>query len=110
VAASTLYEASNQYPSLLGTPELRQAIAAHSAEYQQLPLDWTSEVVVTAGAQEGIAAALMGLCNPGDEVRAAAAAAVAVAVAVAAATPPAQVHVVDTSGMVPLHQLRYPTC
>jgi aspartate/methionine/tyrosine aminotransferase len=68
VASDTLYTTSNQYPSLMGTPELRQAVARHSEKYQGIPLDWNNEVVITVGATEGIASALMGLVNPGDEV------------------------------------------
>lgn len=67
-AADALMDGYNQYPSMLGLPELRQAIAAHYAAHQQLTLDWTSEVVVTSGATEAIAAALFGLVSPGDEV------------------------------------------
>lgn len=68
IATKALYEQSNQYPSLLGVPELRQAVARHSSEQQQLPCDWATETLVTVGATEGLAAAFMGLCNPGDEV------------------------------------------
>lgn len=68
VAADALMDGYNQYPSMLGLPELRQAIAAHYAAHQQLTLDWASEVVVTSGATEAIAAALFGLVSPGDEV------------------------------------------
>ena len=63
-----MYEFHNQYPSLLGLPELRQAVAQHSHAYQGLALDWQTETLVTVGATEGIASAIMGLCNEGDEV------------------------------------------
>lgn len=68
IATKALYEHSNQYPSLLGVPELRQAVARHSSQQQQIPCDWASETLITVGATEGLAAAFMGLCNPGDEV------------------------------------------
>eukprot|EP00878_Enallax_costatus_P046544 GHUV01056674.1.p1 GENE.GHUV01056674.1~~GHUV01056674.1.p1 ORF type:complete len:118 (-),score=21.29 GHUV01056674.1:147-500(-) len=68
IAAKALYEQSNQYPSLLGVPELRQAVARHSADQQQIPCDWQTETLITVGATEGLAAAFMGLCNSGDEV------------------------------------------
>lgn len=69
IASTALYDFSNQYPSLLGIPELRQAVAQHSAAHQQIPCEWSSDTLVTVGATEGIAAAFMGLVNPGDEVR-----------------------------------------
>jgi aspartate/methionine/tyrosine aminotransferase len=50
-------------------PALRQAVARHSEAQQGLRVDWASEALVTVGATEGIAAAFMGLVNPGDEVR-----------------------------------------
>ncbi len=67
-AADALLERSNQYPPMLGIPELRQAIAAHYGEHHGLALDWEKEVVVTSGATEGIAAAILSLVSPGDEV------------------------------------------
>ncbi len=55
----------NQYPPLDGLPELRGAIARQRLErYGQD----AGEILVTAGATEAIAAALIGLCDPGDEV------------------------------------------
>lgn len=68
IASKALYEYSNQYPSLLGVPELRQAVARHSAAQQQIPCEWTTDTLITVGATEGIAAAFMGMVNPGDEV------------------------------------------
>ncbi len=58
----------NQYPPGPGAPELRHAIAAHQQRWWGLAVDPDSEVLVTAGATEAIAAALLGLCEPGDEV------------------------------------------
>lgn len=58
----------NQYPPAIGVPVLRQAIAAHRARTYGLDLDPDTEVLVTAGATEAIAATLLALCEPGDEV------------------------------------------
>ena len=58
----------NQYPPGPGIPELRQAIAAHQKRFYGLDLDPDSEVLVTAGATEAITAAVLALCEPGDEV------------------------------------------
>ena len=66
--ARSLRHESNQYPPLMGVPELRRAVAAHSARHAGLPLDWRSQTLVTLGATEALAAAFLGLLNPGDEV------------------------------------------
>jgi N-succinyldiaminopimelate aminotransferase len=58
----------NQYPPGPGIPELRAAIAAHQRRFHGLELDPDGEVLVTTGATEAIAAALLALCEPGDEV------------------------------------------
>ena len=58
----------NQYPPGPGTLELRTAIAEHQRRFWGIDLDPESEVLVTAGATEAIAAALLALCEPGDEV------------------------------------------
>lgn len=70
IAESAMYEFHNQYPSLLGVPELRQAVAKHSERCQGIPVDWATETLVTVGATEGIASCFLGLLNPGDEGRA----------------------------------------
>jgi aspartate/methionine/tyrosine aminotransferase len=67
-AADAVLNGYNQYPPMAGTPELRQAVAAHYARTQGLDLDWASEVTVTSGATEALAAAFFGLISPGDEV------------------------------------------
>jgi N-succinyldiaminopimelate aminotransferase len=59
---------ANQYPPLAGVPELRLAISRQRAERYQIAYCPDSEVAVTAGATEAVAAALLGLCEPGDEV------------------------------------------
>jgi len=58
----------NQYPPGIGIPELRHAIRAHQQRFYGLDFDADTEVLVTAGATEAIAAALLSLCGPGDEV------------------------------------------
>ncbi len=58
----------NQYPPGPGIPELRTAIAAHQQRRYGLAHDPDTEVLVTAGATEAIAASLLALVEPGDEV------------------------------------------
>ncbi|MFF0276138.1 MULTISPECIES: pyridoxal phosphate-dependent aminotransferase [unclassified Streptomyces] len=58
----------NQYPPGPGVPELRSAIADHQRDRYGLGYDPDTEVLVTAGATEAIAAALLALVEPGDEV------------------------------------------
>ncbi|MFE9418997.1 pyridoxal phosphate-dependent aminotransferase [Streptomyces griseofuscus] len=58
----------NQYPPGPGVPELRTAIAAHQQRRYGLSYEPDTEVLVTAGATEAIAAALLALLEPGDEV------------------------------------------
>ncbi|MFI9258850.1 pyridoxal phosphate-dependent aminotransferase [Streptomyces sioyaensis] len=61
----------NQYPPGPGIPELRTAVAAHQERFyghRGLSYDPDTEVLVTAGATEAIAAALLALLEPGDEV------------------------------------------
>jgi N-succinyldiaminopimelate aminotransferase len=58
----------NQYPPGPGIPELRQAIADHRRRFYGLSLNPDTEVLVTAGATEAIAATMLALLEPGDEV------------------------------------------
>jgi N-succinyldiaminopimelate aminotransferase len=67
-AVDALRTGHNQYAPGPGIPELREAVAAHQARHYGLDLDPSSEVAVTAGATEAIAAAVLALVNPGDEV------------------------------------------
>ncbi|MEW2381225.1 pyridoxal phosphate-dependent aminotransferase [Micromonospora sp. NPDC047707] len=67
-AAEALRTGQNQYPPGPGTPALRAAVAAHQRRFWGLEYDPDGEIVVTAGATEAIAAAILGLCEPGDEV------------------------------------------
>ncbi|HEY0597084.1 aminotransferase [Sphingopyxis sp.] len=66
-AARALAEQSNQYPPAFGLPELRDAICAFYARRQGLALT-REQVVVTSGATEALAAAILALVAPGDEV------------------------------------------
>jgi len=67
-AAEAIAAGANQYPPGAGIPELRQAVAAHQAEHYGIDLDPDREVLVTAGATEALAAAVLALAGPGDEV------------------------------------------
>jgi aspartate/methionine/tyrosine aminotransferase len=67
-AAEAVVDGWNQYPPMMGLPELRQATATHYQHWQGLDLDPGSEIMVTSGATEAIAGALMALVSPGDEV------------------------------------------
>jgi N-succinyldiaminopimelate aminotransferase len=67
-AVEALRAGRNQYAPGPGVPELREAVAAHQRRYYDIDLDPSSQVVVTAGATEAIAAAVLGLVNPGDEM------------------------------------------
>ncbi|MBW8739239.1 MAG: pyridoxal phosphate-dependent aminotransferase [Streptomyces turgidiscabies] len=58
----------NQYPPGPGVPELRQAVVHHQFHWYGMSFDPDTEVLITAGATEGIAAALLALVDPGDEV------------------------------------------
>ena len=61
-------EYPNQYPPMMGIPELRQAVAAHNKRFYGLDVDWQTEVMVTSGATEALAASILALVEPGDEV------------------------------------------
>ncbi len=67
-ATTALREGHNQYPPGPGIPALRAAIAAHQRRFWGLDYDPDGEVLVTAGATEAVAAAILALCEPGDEV------------------------------------------
>lgn len=67
-AAEAVVSGWNQYPPMMGLPELRQAVAAHYDRFQDLALDAEREVMITSGATEAIAGALFALIEPGDEV------------------------------------------
>ena len=67
-AEAVLSGHGNQYPPGPGVPELRRAVAEHQRRFYGLEFDPDTEVLVTAGATEAIAAALLALLEPGDEV------------------------------------------
>jgi N-succinyldiaminopimelate aminotransferase len=67
-AAAVLAGRGNQYPPGPGIPELRMAISAHQKRFYGLDVDPDTEVLVTAGATEAVAAAMLALLEPGDEV------------------------------------------
>ncbi len=66
-AADAVMAGPNQYPPMLGVPELRQAVADHNARFYGIEVDWQTEVMVTSGATESLAACLFALLEPGDE-------------------------------------------
>ncbi len=67
-ADAVLAGLGNQYPPGPGVPELRSAIAAHQKRFYAVDVDPDTEVLVTAGATEAVAAAMLALLEPGDEV------------------------------------------
>jgi N-succinyldiaminopimelate aminotransferase len=67
-AHEALDSSPNQYPPMMGVPELRQAVAAHGKRFYDIEADWQTETIVTCGATEALAACLFGLIEPGDEV------------------------------------------
>jgi N-succinyldiaminopimelate aminotransferase len=67
-AVEALEHGANQYAPGPGVPALREAVARHQQRHYGIDLDPDREVVVTTGCTEGIAAALLGLVDEGDEV------------------------------------------
>jgi len=65
---AAMRDGRNQYAPGMGVPELRAAVARHQRRFYGLEVDPDTEVAVTTGATEAIAAALLGLVDPGDEV------------------------------------------
>ncbi len=68
VAVAAIRAGRNQYPPGGGVSELRRAVAAHQRAWYGLELNPDTEVLATVGATEAIAATLLALCEPGDEV------------------------------------------
>ena len=68
LAAEAAIEGPNQYPPMLGIPELRQAVANHNKRFYGLDVDWQTEVMISSGATEGLADCMLALIEPGDEV------------------------------------------
>jgi len=67
-AVAAIRGGRNQYPPGPGTPELLAAIAAHQRRFYGIDLDPAREILVTVGATEAIAATILALVQPGDEV------------------------------------------
>ena len=67
-AVDYLRNGVNQYPSMYGIPDLRQAIAEHADRFYGISVDWQTETLVTSGGTEALTASLLGLIDPGDEV------------------------------------------
>jgi N-succinyldiaminopimelate aminotransferase len=67
-AVEAIRSGRNQYPPGPGVPELRAAVAEHQRRFYDLEVDPDTEVLVTAGATEAIASALLALVDVGDEV------------------------------------------
>jgi N-succinyldiaminopimelate aminotransferase len=68
VAADAIAAGVNQYPPGPGVPELRRAVAEHQQRHYGLSPDPDAEVLITTGATEALAAAVLALTEPGDEV------------------------------------------
>ena len=66
--AQRMREGHNQYVSMLGVPELREALAAKIERLYGYRYDPATEITITAGATEGLFSTLMALVHPGDEV------------------------------------------
>lgn len=67
-AVAAIRAGQNQYPPGPGIEPLRRAIADHQARFWGLTVDPATEVLVTAGATEAVAAAVLALCDTGDEI------------------------------------------
>jgi N-succinyldiaminopimelate aminotransferase len=67
-AVTAIRSGANQYPPGIGVAELRHAIARHQRRFYDLDPDPDTETLVTAGATEAIAASILALTEPGDEV------------------------------------------
>ena len=67
-ARQAISDGNNQYAPGPGIPALRQAIAEHAQRFHGLHYDPETEVTVTFGATEAVSAALLAVCDPGDEV------------------------------------------
>jgi N-succinyldiaminopimelate aminotransferase len=67
-ASREITSGQNQYPPMMGVPELRQAVAAAGRRFYGLDIDWQREVLITSGATEAISDCFAALIEPGDEV------------------------------------------
>ena len=67
-AADFVVNGHNPYPPMMGTPALRQAVAAHHQRFYGLSLDWQTEILITSGATEALMDCFLGLLDAGDDV------------------------------------------
>jgi N-succinyldiaminopimelate aminotransferase len=67
-AVEAIRSGQNQYPPAIGVPVLREAVAEHQRRFYGLEVDPDTEVLVTVGATEAIAASILALVEPGQEV------------------------------------------
>jgi N-succinyldiaminopimelate aminotransferase len=67
-ARQAISDGLNQYPPGIGMPVLREAIAEHQQRFYAIAVDPQTQVLVTAGATEALAATILALTEPGDEV------------------------------------------
>jgi aspartate/methionine/tyrosine aminotransferase len=67
-AAEAVIGGWNQYPPMMGLPELRRAVADHYQHWHGVAFDPETEVMITSGATEALAGAMLALIEPGDEV------------------------------------------
>ncbi len=68
LAISAIRDGHNQYPPGLGIERLRESITNHQSRFYDLDFDSKTEILVTAGATEAIAASLLAICEPNDEI------------------------------------------
>lgn len=67
-AIEAISRGENQYPPPRGTADLRLAIAEHQLRFRGVTLDPDREVLVTVGATEALAATVLGLVEPGEDI------------------------------------------
>ena len=67
-AVTALHAGHHQYAPIIGVPALRRAVAEHQRQHHGLELDPDTQIAVSAGATEGMTAALLSVLQPGDEV------------------------------------------
>ena len=67
-AVRNIHIGNNQYPPGIGVAELRTGVAEHQRRFWNLSYDPDAEILITMGATEALAGALLGILNPGDEV------------------------------------------
>ena len=67
-ARQAILDGHNQYPPLPGIPSLRQAVSEHRMRFRGQEFDPDGEILITAGATEALAAAMLAMTGPGDEV------------------------------------------